>query len=113
LFEFSCFQHFQQFFHSRLMEKGICSYDAVASWTKNVDVFKLKKILIPINVGNWHWIAAMVSMTEKATELCDPMPGPGGQNANTQRHFDQMLRFLRDEHFNIKLASSFAKPTAS
>jgi hypothetical protein len=62
------------------MEADACSHEAVASSTNSVDVFKfLNKILIPINVGNLHWIAAMVLMTEKRMQLCDPKPSMGGK----------------------------------
>jgi hypothetical protein len=51
------------------MGEGAYSYEAVAEWTSAVDILELDKILIPINVDNTHWIAAMVSMTEKYIQV--------------------------------------------
>jgi hypothetical protein len=63
-----------------------------------VDIFEFNTILTPINVGGVHWIVVMVSITEKHAQLYDPAPGQGGQNPNSRLCFDQILRFLEDEH---------------
>jgi Ulp1 family protease len=89
------------------MMGGSYQYDAVASWTNNVDIFELDKILIPINFVNTHWVAVMVSMTEKSIQLYDPMLEP---ETDARLYFDQILQFLRDEHINKK---EVALPDAS
>jgi sentrin-specific protease 1 len=89
------------------MMAGSYKYEAVARWTNNVDIFELDKILIPINVSNFHWIAVMVSMTEKSIQLYDPKVEP---DYDAQLYFDQILQFLGDEHFNKK---EVAMPDAS
>ncbi|KAH7310206.1 hypothetical protein BKA65DRAFT_414124, partial [Rhexocercosporidium sp. MPI-PUGE-AT-0058] len=35
-------------------------YASVHRWTKNVDIFQLKYLVIPINRGNYHWSLAIV-----------------------------------------------------
>jgi Ulp1 family protease len=75
---------------------GAYSYEAVAGWTRALDIFELDKILIPI-IDNQHWIAVRVSMTDKYIQLYDP---EAGNNTNAQLYFDQILRFLGDEHLN-------------
>jgi Ulp1 family protease len=108
----AAFSIFSTFFYSRLMVKNVCSYNAVVSWTNNVDIFKLKKLLIPINVGNAHWIAVMVSMTGKHVQVYDPLPEEEDVfNEDAHQHFDHILRFLRDEHVNKK--GGTALPEAS
>ncbi len=65
------------FFYSQLMAaSGAYSYEAVAAWTRTLDIFKLDKILIPINVNNGHWIVAMVSMTVPAVGFSDDSKRP-------------------------------------
>jgi hypothetical protein len=97
---------FSSIFHTRLMGEGSTdpgySYEAVKSWTSKTtdDIFELDKILIPINVSNTHWIAAMVLMADRSIQIYDPYPMEG--NSYTQLYFDQILRFLGDEHFNKK-----------
>jgi Ulp1 family protease len=76
-----------------------------------VDIFELDKILIPINVlDNQHWIAVMVSMTEKYIQLYNP---EAGKNTSAQLYFDQILRFLGDEHLNKKGGAAFLPEASS
>ena len=94
---------FSSLFYTTLMGEGgtySYSYEAVKTWTSKTtdDIFELDKILIPINVNNSHWIALMVSMVDKSIQLYDPV----GENSNAQLYFDQILRFLNNEHFNKK-----------
>lgn len=91
---------FNTFFYTKLISaSGSYSYEAVAGWTRTLDIFELDKILIPINVDNQHWIVVMVSMTKKLIQLYDPM---GGHNSDPEPYFHQILRFLSDEHLDKK-----------
>jgi sentrin-specific protease 1 len=102
-------QIFSVFFHVTLMAEGVYSYESVAGWPRAVGIFELfDKILIPINVDNTHWIAAMVSMTEKCIQIYDPL---GQHHTNARLYFDRILRFLGDEHLNQK--GGVALPEAS
>jgi hypothetical protein len=43
--------------------EGKYDYNNVKGWSKNVpgkSIFKLGKIFIPINIGQMHWVCAMV-----------------------------------------------------
>jgi hypothetical protein len=72
-----------------------CSHDSVAGWTtKDLDIFKLDKILIPMNAKQLRWIADEASMLQKATELCDPI----GQRQNPQVCLKNVSLFIKDEH---------------
>jgi Ulp1 family protease len=91
---------FNTFFYTKLISaSGSYSYEAVAGWTRTLDIFELDKILIPINVDNRHWIVVKVSMTKKLIQLYDPM---GGHNSDPEPYFHQILRFLSDEHLDKK-----------
>jgi Ulp1 family protease len=67
---------FSTFFYTQLMAaSGSYSYEAVAGWTRTLDIFELDKFLIPINVDNQHWIVVMVSMTKKIDSALRPQRG--------------------------------------
>jgi Ulp1 family protease len=87
------------YFYSKLMgEDEIYSYDSVTRWTKDVDIFKLDKILIPINENQSHWIVVKVSMSQKSIELYDPM----GQRQNPNNYLNNVFHFIKDEHLKRK-----------
>jgi hypothetical protein len=87
------------YFYSKLMgEDEIYSYDSLTRWTKDVDIFKLDKILIPINENQSHWIVVKVSMLQKSIELYDPM----GQRQNPHVYLNNVFLFIKDEHLKRK-----------
>jgi hypothetical protein len=72
-------------------DKINCSHDCVARWTKDVDIFKLDEILIPIKNENLsHWITVKVSMSQKST---DP---------EVQVCLNDVFLFIKDEHLKRK-----------
>ena len=90
---------FSTFFYSKLMgSDGIYDYDSIKRWNKDVDIFKLDKVLIPINENQLHWIVVKVSVSEKSIELYDPM----GQRPNPQLYLNHVFHFIKDEHLMRK-----------
>jgi hypothetical protein len=75
-------------------EDKICSYDSVRKSTKDVNIFKLDKILIPINENQLQWIVVKVSMLQKSTECCDPMV----LHQNLQVCLNDISLFIKEEH---------------
>ena len=54
---------FNTFFMSKLFpENERYDFEAVRRWTKNIDIFSLKKIFIPINIDNRHWTLVYLSL---------------------------------------------------
>ena len=85
------------FFISKLSENGY-TYRNVRRWTKRakVDIFSLRLMLIPMNVGGSHWTCAGINFHEKTITYYDSMGGLGTSVL-------QLLhRYLKDEHENKK-----------
>ena len=98
---------FKSFFMTKLLNEGHANpaiegtyeYRNVKRWSKKVpgkDIFKLDKIVFPINVQQMHWICAVAFMTEKRIQIYDSM-GSGGQH-----YLDSLFQYLQDEHMDKK-----------
>jgi len=78
---------------------GKYEYRNVKRWSKKApgkDIFKLNKILFPINMGNMHWIAAVIFMKRKRIEIFDSMGSDGS------RYLNALFRYVQDEHLDKK-----------
>lgn len=75
---------FNTFFYSRLV-CGNDSYDyaGVARWTRRakVDVLEKDLILIPVNIGNHHWVLAGIDLQHKCYLYLDSLGGGGHSHA--------------------------------
>ncbi|KAH9510200.1 SUMO1 sentrin specific peptidase 1 [Bulinus truncatus] len=78
---------FNTFFYPKIMSGG---HSAVKRWTKSVDIFSKKYIIIPVHLS-MHWCLCIVNMEKKAITYYDSM---GGKNPNCLR---AVLNYLRDE----------------
>ena len=98
---------FKSFFMTKLLNEGNANpaldgkyeYRNVKRWSKKVpgkDIFKLDKIVFPINQGNAHWVCAVAFMQEKKVQMFDSM-GAGGSY-----HLDAIFRYIQDEHKDKK-----------
>ena len=76
---------------------GIYDYGSFKRWNKDVDIFRLDKILIPISENQLHWIGVKVS-SQKSIELYNPM----GQRPNPQLYLNHVNHFIKDEHLMRK-----------
>ena len=59
-------------------ESGGCSYGSVKRWSKKVKsaggcVFKLDKLIVPVNVSNSHWCLAVAHVRERRLQYYDSM----------------------------------------
>jgi hypothetical protein len=98
---------FKSFFFTKLLNEGHANpdmdgtyeYKNVKRWSKKVpgkDIFKLDKVIFPINVQRMHWICAVAFITEKRIQIYDSM-GAGGSY-----YLDSIFRYLQDEHKDKK-----------
>jgi len=74
------------------------NYDEVRSWPfvpKNANFWDCKKIFIPINEGNWHWLLVVVDLSKKKILGYDSDSG-GGDCASFLQH---VLHYLQDRHW--------------
>ncbi|CAL1547302.1 unnamed protein product [Lymnaea stagnalis] len=78
---------FNTFFYPKIMSGG---HSAVKRWTKKVDIFAMKYIIIPVHLG-MHWCLCIVDIDNKAITYYDSM---GGKNHNCLR---AVLSYLKDE----------------
>ena len=98
---------FKSFFITKLLNEGHANpkvegtydYKNVKRWSKNVpgkDVFKLNKIVFPINQGNAHWISVVAFIREKRIQVFDSLGGSG------EMYLDAIFKYLQDEHQDKK-----------
>jgi Ulp1 family protease len=96
---------FKSFFITKILNEGSATCDGkyeyknVKRWSKKVpgkDIFKLDKILFPINMGNMHWIAAAIFMKQKRIEIFDSMGSDGS------RYLNALFSYIQDEHMDKK-----------
>ena len=78
---------FNTFFYSKLKDSG---HRMLKRWTKKVDLFTFKLILIPIHLG-MHWVLASIDMKNKEINYFDSM------NGNNSECLKLLLIYLKDE----------------
>jgi len=84
---------FSTFLYKQLWFMHDYSYDIVRRWTKNVDIFAMDKIFIPINWSDSHWILVVVRVgaTAGTVSMYDSL---GGQMSVVT---SSITRWLLDE----------------
>lgn len=98
---------FKSFFITKLLNEGHANPDIdgtydfknVKRWSKKVpgkDIFKLNKIIFPINQGTAHWICVVAFMREKRIQVFDSLGGKG------HMYLEAIFRYLQDEHMDKK-----------
>jgi len=71
---------FNTFFFSRLVERAGCYYyHSVHTWgVKNgLDIGAVDRVIIPVNVGNMHWVLAVIDFAARRFQFYDSMHGVG------------------------------------
>ncbi|XP_025197505.1 sentrin-specific protease 1-like [Melanaphis sacchari] len=85
---------FDSFFFTSLYENG---YSRVHNWTKNVDIFKKKALMIPIYTREENrWSLVMIDMANKTMRYYDKF---GKYNP---RNIRLIIKYLKLEHFMRK-----------
>lgn len=84
IYAFSCF------FYTQLSIRGY-AYHRVRNWTTEVDVLKLERLIVPINIGNIHWCLAVVNLKARRFEYYDSL---GHSNDEC---LPRLRRWLQDE----------------
>jgi len=70
---------FNTFFFKRLMFLDEYSYDVVRRWTKNVDIFAMDTIFIPINLRlHWFLVVVYVGTDDGTVSVYDSLGSPDG-----------------------------------
>ena len=62
---------FSNFFMIRLYENENYTFKNVVKWTKKVDIFRQKKVFIPINLEKSHWVLVVIDLTKKTIFFYD------------------------------------------
>jgi sentrin-specific protease 1 len=68
---------FNTFFMIKLYENENYTFKNVARWTKNLDIFRQKKVFIPINLEKSHWVLVVIDITIKTIFFYDGYKGDG------------------------------------
>ena len=77
--------------------KGQYNYRNVRSWYRYVpgrNIFNLKCIFFPTNIGNNHWTLTVAFMEEKRIQYYDSFKGVG----KGEKYLKGVLGYLKDEH---------------
>ncbi|MCO5608386.1 hypothetical protein L7F22_062595 [Adiantum nelumboides] len=64
---------FTSFFYEKLSTAG---YAGFRQWTRKVDIFAKDLVLLPINMGQMHWVCAAINMRQCRIEYYDSMHSP-------------------------------------
>lgn len=86
------------FFFTKLVGSQGYEYRSVRRWTKKakVDIFSLRVMLVPINVGNSHWTLAAIDFQKCTVTYYDSMGAPG------RGTLEALFRYIQDEHVDKK-----------
>jgi len=94
---------FNSFFFTKLLEpegRNGYSHAAVKRWSKKVkrvdgNIFRLSKLIIPVNVSNVHWTCAAVDFERKSIQYHDSMGGRGTEYVQALRQYlvDEAAKF--------------------
>jgi len=85
---------FSSFFFEKMFEEGGYKYASVKRWGRKVsggNIFKMGKVVIPVNLSNTHWCLCFVDFDKKTIQYYDSMGGSGN------RYLNGMRSYLRDE----------------
>jgi Ulp1 family protease len=103
---------FKSFFMTKLLNEGHhdpkmdgkYDYKNVKRWSKKVpgkDIFKLDKIVFPINQGSMHWVCVVAYMQEKRIQFYDSLGGAG------KHYLQAIFQYIKDEHQDKRGAPLF------
>lgn len=59
------------YFYAKLAGASGYNYEGVRRWTKNVELRKCLLVLIPVNVGNEHWILVVIDVRRRRFDVWD------------------------------------------
>jgi sentrin-specific protease 1 len=89
------FSHFfNSFFFAKLLESGRPNHKSVKRFAKKItsvsgNVFKLDKIIIPVNVGHSHWCLCVAYIQQRRIQYYDSMNGAGDTYLNGLKYYLQ------------------------
>ena len=75
--------------------RGKYNYNNVKKWSRKViggNIFALKRLFIPINLGQKHWALGVIHFVNKIIQYYDSMRGNGEPKC------EGLLNYLKDEH---------------
>ena len=91
------------YFFEKMAGKVGYRYDLVKNWTNRCpgrDIFAISKVVIPINIGNYHWTCVVVYMDEKRIQFYDSKYN--GEEIDYDWYMKKIFMFLKDEYFYKK-----------
>jgi len=91
---------FDTYFYFQLTRKGEKSgWESVKRWTKHLNIFSKRKLLIPINFSSQkycHWLLICVHMDEK--KICYYNSAKGA--VDQKEYMSNILNYLFEERLN-------------
>lgn len=74
----------------------LSSSSTISRWTRNVDLFSKRLILIPININNLHWTLVSVDIHQNSINYYDSL------NGKNQHCLESIFQFLSNDHYQKK-----------
>lgn len=80
------------------------NYKNVINWLKrkNVDLFSLRLLLIPMNVNWYHWTLAAIDVPNGTITYYDSMGGSEDEATKIAAMLEDLKRYVADEHLEHK-----------
>ena len=83
--------------------RGKYNYNNSRKWSKKVfggNIFELKRLFIPINLGQVHWALVVIHIRNKLIQYYDSMRGEAKNREHSVAKCKGVLKYLKDEHKN-------------
>jgi sentrin-specific protease 1 len=90
--------YFNTFFYAKLTQRGVYTYSTVRRWTKNVDLFALDKVIIPVHLGV-HWVLSVINIRDQQFEYYDSMING---TVTAKEVIGMLRRYIEEEHMDKK-----------
>ena len=90
------------FFTTLVTKRGdseVYDFSGVSRWTKNVDIFAMAHVVVPVNVRGQHWVPVVIDMEAQTITYMDSYAQTeAGVPAVAKTIMDHLLQYLKDEY---------------
>ena len=89
---------YSTFFKTHLMDlkEDVSRYSKRA--VPDGDIFKLKLLIVPMNLNNLHWMCMSIDMRQKTITTFDSLADPDGKTEDRPDEAGALLEYLQAEH---------------
>ena len=92
----SVYYYQTNFFQKFLTEEGKLDFWSVSGYDKNVDIFGLDRLIVPVNHAGVHWFLLVAYMQQRRIRVYDSLASP------RKIYLRAFIKYLRYAHVNRK-----------